>query len=113
MRDGGEHDGRDRRAAGDSPPRPAADRYQPDDFAIFTPTCCNVMGGVYQRYFHLYGRGFERRPDGGRRRRDEHHAGERDGADAGDRRAQGDRRDQANIMAQFTLEAMALSLLEE
>jgi putative ABC transport system permease protein len=45
---------------------------------------------------------------GGRRGRDEHHAGERDRAHPGDWRAQGDRRNQADHLVQFTLEAITL-----
>ena len=47
--------------------------------------------------------------DGGRHRRDEHHAGERDGTNARDWRKEGDRRDQEdNPGTQFTLEAVTL-----
>ncbi len=69
----------------------------PDNFAIFgtdslTRLWDQITSGLFLLMFALSQCGAA----GGRRGRDEHHAGERDGANAGDWRAQGDWRDEAD-----------------
>ena len=69
---------------------------KPDDFEIFGPDSLTKLWGQLTGGLVLFMIAVSQRgADGGRRGRDEHHAGERDGADAGDRRAQGDWRHQA------------------
>ncbi len=73
---------------------------QADTFAIFssdsiTKLWNQITGSLFLLMFGLSGSG----PDGGWRRRDEYHAGKRDGTNARDWRAQGDWRDQADDSA--------------
>ncbi len=70
---------------------------QDDNFAIFgsdsiTRLWTQITGGLFLLMFGLSAVGSA----GGRRGRDEHHAGERDGADARDRGAQGAGREQTH-----------------
>ena len=58
-----------------------------------------MLVSVTERIVPVHGCGFVRGPDGGRGGRNEHHAGERDGADAGDRGAQGAGRTAARCAA--------------
>ena len=68
---------------------------KPDNFEIFGPdTLTKLWGQLTGGPGGLHDRGLKRRVDGGRRGRDEHHAGERDRTDAGDRNSQGDRGDE-------------------
>ncbi len=68
-----------------------------DDFEIFGPdSLTKLWGSADGRTCPLHDCRLQRGADGGRRGRDEHYAGERDRADARDRRAQGDWRNQAH-----------------
>ena len=70
---------------------------KPDNFCHLRDRHADAaVGPDYVRAVPAAVLALERGAAGGRRGRDEHHAGERDGANAGDRRAQGDRRDQAD-----------------
>ena len=70
---------------------------KPDNFAIFgTDTLTRLWDQITFGLFAADAFAFCAWPAGGRSGRDEHHAGERDGANARDRSAQGDRRDEAD-----------------
>ena len=86
-------------------------RDEEDDFSISTP---DQIIQQFDKITGLIGLGgdcdFGAGSAGGRHRRHEHHAGERDGADARDRRPQGARARGGLISsAQFLAEAMALT----